>query len=532
MYEFRDPTSGIVEFDDGYSVEVELRDGDANLVGTVGDFSDITLAFSSEAADVEASALEIPLSSPWARTFMRANMRVLLVHVMIYRDGKQIKRWTGRVDRSVRKREGIQGTVSVELISDKMWFKHLIGYSAPGTDLWIQFPKVNHYVGPAVHTLKRIASDNILRLSGNLTLFGGSKWLNNPNEWSGMQSKMPFVIISPTTEGEDTSPEIISQIQMTSMDEAWQEICKDNNLLPTATFFVPGRDAMPERLALTRPCVVMDIKDMDRTRARSETRPRWKATFELLGEFVRGLFGQYDVPPTLDVYDPQQVKDFFGHREDDKWVIFRESSRHWNQTEVASFSPTASKSISGGKSQEFLNKGVQLLFNVLINGALSMVGLGFLGIDVGGSFDDVLLAYQAADDGNMRDFLGDFTFFEEFIGDGMTAFSFDSAQALRAARNNAIGYQTAMFTGDIASFMPFRPFEDFDLLHPVGWEDDLEDRIFAERVKQVVVYANRSDKIRFEVRLGEIDRPEEPEAIAARRHESFLRALNTVMRRD
>jgi hypothetical protein len=271
---------------------------------------------------------------------------------------------------------------------------------------------------------------------------------------------------------------------------------------------------------------------MDRTRARSETRSKWESTFSLLGEFVRGLFGQYDVPPTVDVYDPASIKDFFGHREDDKWVIFRDSSEHWSQIEVASYSPMASKSIAGGKSQEFLNKGVQLIFNLLINGVLAVVGLGFLGIDVGGMFDDVLFAYQAADDINMREFLGDFTLFEEFIGDGMTAFSFDSAQALRAARHNAIGYQTAMFTGDIASFRPFRPFEDFDLLHPVAWEDSIEDKLFAERVKQITVFANRSDKIRFEVRLGEIDRPEEPEAIAARRHESFVRALNTIMRRD
>ena len=532
MIEMRDPLEGVIGFDDGYSVEVEVRDGNGRLVGSVGDFVDLTVTFNSEASDVEASAMALPGSSKWAKTFMRANRRLLLVHILLYRDGNQIRRWTGRVDRSVRKREGLQGSINIELISDKIWLKYLMGYSAPGAPLWIQAPKVNNYFGPAVHTIKRIASDNLLRISDNLGLLTGSKWLNEPAKWPGMQEKMPYVMIVPTTETEDTSPTIVSQVMMTPMDEVWQEICKDYNLLPSASFFVPGRDELPDRLSPTQPCVVLDIKDMDRTRARSETRSKWESTFSLLGEFVRGLFGQYDVPPTVDVYDPASIKDFFGHREDDKWVIFRDSSEHWSQIEVASYSPMASKSIAGGKSQEFLNKGVQLIFNLLINGVLAVVGLGFLGIDVGGMFDDVLFAYQAADDINMREFLGDFTLFEEFIGDGMTAFSFDSAQALRAARHNAIGYQTAMFTGDIASFRPFRPFEDFDLLHPVAWEDSIEDKLFAERVKQITVFANRSDKIRFEVRLGEIDRPEEPEAIAARRHESFVRALNTIMRRD
>lgn len=532
MLEMRDPTQHIVDFDDGYSLTVELRNGNGELIGTIGDFEDLNFTFNSEASDVEASELVVPMSSPWSKTLMRANRRLLLIHILLYRDDKQVKRWTGRADRAVRRREGPQGSVTVEMISDKIWLKHILGFPAPGAPLEIQLPKTNVYIDYAVHGLKRIASDNLLRISGNLTLLGGSHWLNRPNEWPGMQSKMPHVMIVPTTENEDTSPMVAVQIQMTTMDEAWQEICKDYNLLPTATFFVPGRDALPTRLSPTKPCVVLDIQDMDRTRARSESRGRWAAIFDLLGDTVRGLFGQFDVPPTIDTYDPQDMRDFFGTRADDKWVVFRDSSEHWSQIEVASYAPTASHSISGGKSHDFLNAGVRLVFNLLINGVLSMVGLGFLGIDVGGTFDDVLFAYQGANDGNMRDFLGDFTLFEEFIGDGLTAFSFDSAQALRAARNNAIGYQTAMFTGDIASFYPFRPFEDFDILHPVAWEDSVEDKLFAERVKQISVFANRSDKISFEVRLGEIDRPEEPEAIAARRHESFVRALNTILKRD
>src|SRR5699024_6680745 len=65
------------------------------------------------------------------------------------------------------------------------------------------------------------------------------------------------------------------------------------------------------------------------------------------------------------------------------------------------------------------------------------------------------------------------------------SYSFDAAQDLRRSRHNAVGYQTAMFTGDMASFRPFLPFEDFDILDPVGWEDKIEDKIFTERVKQI-----------------------------------------------
>ena len=88
-----------------------------------------------------------------------------------------------------------------------------------------------------------------------------------------------------------------------------------------------------------------------------------------------------------------------------------------------------------------------------------------------------------------------------------------------------------MLFRSMASFRPFLPFEDFDILDPVGWEDKIEDKIFTERVKQITVSFSREQKISFEVRLGELDRPEEPDAIAQRRHESIVRAINTIARR-
>lgn len=517
-----------------YSIEIEVRNGNGELIGVLGDYVEGSIAFNSDASDVEASSITIPWSSPWAKTVMRANMRLILVHVIIYRNGVQILKrpWTGRVERAVRKMEGPQGSVTAELVSDKIFLKYLLAWSNPGGKLWLQAPKEAIYQGPVVHTLKRIASDNLLRLTGNQPLIGTSEvWMDRPAEWPTIHKKMPRVVVIPTQKSEDSSPKILTQVAMTPMDEVWQQACKDYNLLPRVSMYVPGRDEAPERLALSSPTIVLDIEDKDKARSRPESADRWKVATSDLGTFIRGLFGQFDVPPTLDVSDPLQLKDFFGHREEDPWVIFRDSPGHWASREVASYSPTASTTISGGKSQDFLNKGSQMVFNFLLNSALASVGLGFLGIDVGGFFDDVLFAYQRARDPNMRDFLGDFTLFEEFTGSGLTAYSFDAAQDLRTARYNSIGYQTAMFTGDMASFKPFLPFEDFDILDPVGWEDSIEDKMFTERVKQITVSFSRDQEISFEVRLGELDRPEEPDAIAQRRHESIIRAINTVTRR-
>lgn len=517
-----------------YSLEIEIRDGNGNLIGVCGDYVDGSLAFNADASDVEASSFSVPWSSPWAKTFMQANRRIILVHIIIRRNGVMITKrpWTGRVDRAVRKMEGPQGSVNVEILSDKQILKYLLAYSSPGSPLWIQAPKEAIYMGKAIHTLKRIASDNLLRVTGNQPFIGTSTvWMDRPAEWASIDDKMPRIVVMPTQKTEDTSPSIVTQVAMTHMDEVWQEVCKDYDLLPSAYMYIPGRDPEPERLALNEPTIILDIEDKDKARQRPETRPKWELVFIELGKFIRGLFGQFDVPQTLDVTDVVQLRDFFGHRETDPWVIFRDSELHWGSREVASYSPTASTSVSGGKSQGFLNKGVQLVFNALINSAFAAIGFGFLGLDIGGTFDDVLFAYQRAEDKDMRKFFGDFTLLEHYTGSGVTAYSFDAAQDLRRARYNAVGYQTAMFTGDMASFKPFLPFEDFDLLDPVGWEDSLEDKIFTERVKQITVNFSRDQPFAFEVRLGELDRPEEPDAIAQRRHESIIRAINTIARR-
>lgn len=517
-----------------YDIQIEVRDGNGNLVGVCNDYVDGSVSFNADASDVEASSFQVPWSSPWGKTFMQANRRLILIHVLIYRNGVQItkKPWTGQVDRAVRKMEGPQGSVDVEIVSDKRHLKYLAAWSSPGSPLFIQAPKEAIYMGKAIHTLKRIASDNLLRITDNQPFIGTSTvWMDRPAEWATIDDKMPRIVVMPTRKSEDTTPDIVTQVAMTPMDEVWQQACKDYNLLPSVSMYVPGRDPEPERLALDKPTIILDIVDKDKSRARPESRPRWEVAFSNLGKFIRGLFGQFDVPQTLDVTDVVQLRDFFGHKESDPWVIFRDSPDHWASREVASYSPTASTSISGGKSQEFLNKGVQMLFNFLLNSAFAAIGLGFLGIDIGGTFDDVLFAYQRAEDKSMRKFFGDFLPLEEFTGSGTTAYSFDAAQDLRRSRHNAVGYQTAMFTGDMASFRPFLPFEDFDILDPVGWEDKIEDKIFTERVKQITVSFSREQKISFEVRLGELDRPEEPDAIAQRRHESIIRAINTIARR-
>lgn len=514
-----------------YHHRVELRDGAGRFLGEVGDYDDLEWVVSSDAEDMEASQITMPKSSAWSRTFMRANMRILLVHIMLYREDKLVKTWTGRVDRSVRSTEGPQGTVKVELISDKGWLSYISLWSAPFSALWFQAPKSRIKAETSIFGMKQFLIDNLLRLQSSASDWNKaslSLYHQRPADWSWMQTHLYPVCVEPTPKHEDTSPFSILTVRMTNAASMMQEVCKDYNLLPVVRFHVPGRDPAPNKIHMARPGIVIDILDKEKSRVRGTRPDVWNQLSSILGPFFRGLFGRHDTPPVVDTSTIDGLVDFFGKDPDDPWVIFRQSPSHWSSTEVASYAPTTTSSITGDQSPEFLNKGITLIANGLISGLLSMIGLGFVGNLITGELDDILFAYQKADDPDLREFLGDFAFFEDFSGQGTTAYSAESAQALRSARWSAIGYKTATFSGDAASAPPFRPFEDFDLLDPVGWEDPDEERIIPDRMKQISVREDR-EGVSFEFRLGELERPEEPWAIQQRRNKRFEEAINAAI---
>lgn len=514
-----------------YSSVLELRDGWGNLIGEVGDHTDLSLVFNAPADDVEASNFTVPASSAWTTTLMRANRMIIRVNVLIYRDGKYIKQWSGSVERSVRTMEHKQGKINCELISDKAWLARIMAWSAPFAPLWLQIPKKQLKMGKAIGVMKQFLIDNALRLQNrapvlNPILTTISTYQEIPALWDTAQNYMWPLIVVPTPLLQDTSPIVALQVQMTPISDAWAQVCDDYNLLPEVRYYVPGRDKPPPHITVDRPCIVVDILDKDKARTQGKVSIIEEVVKEVV-IFVRGLFGRYDAPPVLDMNEVEDMKKWFGWSDDDAWPIFRTSEDHWYAYEVSSYAPTVSSSIAGGKSPDFLNQGISMVTNGIIRHAFALIGVGFKGNFISNELSDLLLAYQSADDPGMREMLGPYTFFEEYLGPGMSAYTFDSAQALRLARYNAIGYKTATFSGDIQTVLPFRPFEDFDVLDPCGWEDPDEDRIVPERIKEITYNETRGG-VSFDFRLGEIERPEEPWAIQQRRNEMFKQAILTI----
>ena len=243
---------------------------------------------------------------------MRANRQILLVHVLIYRDDKMIKMWTGRVDRAVRSMEGKQGKINVELISDKAWLNFIMAWSAPFGPLWLQAPKKQVKVGKAIGVMKQFLIDNLLRLQNrfevlNPVLTTVSTYQEIPLLWKTVQEYMWPLIVVPTPLLTDTSPIVALTVQMTPMSEVWHEVCKDYNLLPVIKYHVPGRDDPPPHITMTRPGLVFDIQDKDKARVQGDLSILGEIVKEA-GIFIRGLFGRYDSPPVLDTKNVDQLR--------------------------------------------------------------------------------------------------------------------------------------------------------------------------------------------------------------------------------
>lgn len=518
-----------------YHGVIELRDGQGRFLGEVGDYEDANFIFDSAAKSVEGSSMSLPGSSPFARMFMRANRQVLLVHFMLYRGTNLVKTWTGRVERSVRKNDRGASSVSVEMISDKAWLQYILCWSAPFAPLSFQAPKTEDKMGPAINIMKQYAVNNLIRIQGSwwnpismIDMAQKSTYMERPNSWGTLETFMPIMQVVPTSRAEDTSPNIFLSAKMDSVADVWDQACRDYNLLPEVKFHVPGRDTLPERIKMSGSGLWIDIKDKDVTRSRSTKAGFFEQITKEIGIFVRGLFGRYDSPVEFDSNNIESMLDYFGRDPADKWVIFRESDEHSFQRETSAYAPTSVRSIAGGQAPQALNKGVELLVNTTIRLALAAVGIVF-GNLISGELDDILFAYQKADDNDLRDYLGKYAFFEDFSTNGTTAYTFDSAQSLRMARFNAAGYKTATYTIDGNASLPFRIFEDYDLLDPVAWEDGDEGRMFAERLKEVSVNLSREDGVTFDVSLGENERPEEPWAIQQRRNDMMKQALKSAL---
>lgn len=473
---------------------IEVRRGHMELEGYVNDHIEAEVEFVPNKTG--PGHIEVPANSKWAPIFKRCDQENIFVHVFV--NGKK---WTGRVDKCRKVKKGKVKTVIAELVSDYVWLEAIMAWSAPFMPLAIQAPKKDVMFMATATMIRTYMTKNLFRLQA-----GGSGlykfpvgFFNDPlKNWWQVGGWMQPCVMLPGNPLFDTTRWNTLLARMTPMDVLFEEVLKSEDLELTAEAFVPGRDPQPSSLVtLTKPCIVFDIKDHRGVKGRT-------------GTILDGLFNT--IVDTLDPIVGTVIGTFTGHSEmyslskffgtdpEDPWVVLREDEDDdIEESETVINSLQAHTYIVGGQSPEWINKGINMLINAAITGLLSAIGIGFLGDLVNGEFDDILLAFQSVTDERLREQFGLFTLPEAFSGTGTTAYTFDSSQALRQTAYECRPYRTHSVT--ILDGKPFVPFEHFDLMDPIGWEDD--DEIFVDRVTRIVVTDNRKSRAKMKVTIGD-----------------------------
>lgn len=482
-------------------VTIEVRRGLMELEGFCNDYLEAEFEFPEN--ETAPAHIEVKWTSKWAYWFKRCDQENIFIHAFI--NGRK---WTGRVDRCRKKKVGKKKTVIAELVSDYVWFEAMMAWGAPHMPLQIQAPRRDIEIAPACTMVATYTFKACFRLQANLYRFPIGFW-NNPidNWWKVEQWSQPCVML-PVDPLFDTSGWSTLVAQMTPLDQLFQDLLREEHLLLTAEAFVPGRDEQPHPgITLTKPCIVFKVVDKHKKTGSKGTilDGLFNTIIDTIEPFVKGVVGIFSSDSVK-----YSVEKYFGQDLDDPWVVFREGDdTDIEESEVVIDSPQAMTGIVGGHSPDWLNKGITLLVNSAIQGALSAVGIGFLGELISGELDDILFAYQSATNRALREQFGIFALPEAFDNTGTTAFTFDGAQALQALMW-AIRPKRS-FTCTLNDGKPFIPFVHFKEGDPIGWEDDEE--IYTDYVRRIVVTDNRKARAKIRIMVG--DGLEEEEPIAA-----------------
>ncbi|WNY15154.1 minor tail protein [Rhodococcus phage MacGully] len=478
---------------------IEVRRGLMELEGYVNDHIEAEFEFVEN--ETAPGHIEVSHKSKWAAIFKRCDKENIFVHAFV--NGEL---WTGRVDRCRKRKRGKVKTVIAELVSDYVWLEAIMAWSAPFAPLGFQLPKKDVKWMPTDTMIRTYLFTNLFRLQANLYRFPVG-FFNNPlqNGWWNIEKWMQPCVVLPNNPLLDTTRWNTLLARMTPMDQLFKEVLRDENLVLVAKAFVPGRDPQPSKMiTLTKPCIYFDILDKRGVTGWTGTvlDGLFNTIIDTIDPVIQGILN----PFTSDS-EQYSLQKFFGTDPKDPWVVIREDmDDDIEESETIINSPQAHTAIVGGKSPEWLNKGIDMLVNAAIQGLLSAVGIGFLGNLISGELDDIALAFQSATDERRREQFGIFGLPEAFETGGTTAFTFDAKQALRKLLNDTAPYRTHSVT--LRDGKPFVPFKHFNVGDPIGWEDD--DEIHVDYVRRIVVTDNRKSRAKVVITIGDEEGRKDP----------------------
>lgn len=507
-----------------------------------GDYLELQCAWPRN--QVGTGNLKLPRISPAADTLLKADQTTVPITVEIGR-----LMWSGRVKiaHDNFNNPGQADFVEAELEGDYAWLTKILAWPNFLLPLQVQFPPKGLALGPAISVLKFILGTQAFRLqSGLWDMFNQvlsldldwNSWFANVtvDESGGINDLMSMlrtpIYVVPTNPLTDTSPFIFVNWRMDKISSIFEQQLLDNGLVCEVNLWRPG-DPQPDdsdllkAFPLTVPTIVVDIKDRQGVVGPTGTfiDGILRTTIDIEGS----VFGEI-LNPFLNPngeYAPYgiNIAPALGLNFVKPWCVFNGDhprSGIWGR--LSHHTAEAWRIIIGGKSPAWLDQLINATFSWILD--MIMIVIGLTGIPSNlfdGLFNDVLLAFQLADNFPRRMAMGPYGYPEIFVP-GTQPYSLDGVLSLAREMWNSRAY--------VAGQVKFRngvPYEVGRDIFPGALASVVRDGVlWTDYIYGLELIDNRRDRAQIFAQIGDGKLQEAPAVRAQRRLASVMEAINAL----
>lgn len=462
--------------------------------------------------------------------------------------------WSGRV-KVARDRFGYPNepdVVMCELEGDRAWLMKILAWPNFLLPIQVQFPPRGVAIGTAKTVIEWVISTQAFRLqSGLWDLVNNLGSLNlDWRSWFGtflMQDpdgpdnvfdlgdvmrmlRTPIYVKAKILDFLfDTTPLISINWRMDKIYELIDQVVRDNGLIVEVKLWRPG-DPQPDEemlFPLTVPTIVVEVKDM--MGIVGPTHTFLDGILRSLIDLQDSIFGEITEPflnPNgLPAPEGFNIAPLFGLNWIQPWCLFNadhEEGGVWG--EMAHHHPLAWRTVIGGRSPKWMNDLMNATWAWLLD--MLMIVVGFTGLPsnlLDGLFNDVLLAFQLADNFKRRLKLGPYGYPEWFQPTGHAPYNVDAMIALKREQ-----WLTRGYVSGICNFNNGYPYEvGRDLFVGSLASVIRRGKVYTDFVENIVVTDTR-DQTSCQVQIGD-GQAEEPAVVKTYRNfVKFQEALNIL----
>lgn len=528
-------------------IQVTIYDKVYNVRGECNDYISLQAAYPRHI--VETGMLTLKGDDPLAPAALLCHEEVVPITIEI---GKML--WSGRI-KVAKDRFGFTeeaDTVVCELEGDRAWLMKIMAWPNFLLPIQVQFPPRGVAIGTAVSVIKWLVSTQSFRLQTGLYdvinnlgsgILDWETWIGTalmqdvlgPDGQFDLTDVMRmlrtpiYVIQGPLDFLFDTSTLISINWRMDKLYELIDQIVKDNGLVVEVKLWRPG-DPQPDEgmpYPLTVPTICVDVKDM--MGIVGPTHTFLDGILRTLIDLEHSVFAEILDPftnPNGEIApEGFNIAPIFGLNWVPPWAIFNADhpqSGCWG--EMAHHHPLAWRTIIGGKSPKWMNDLMNAFFSWALDSLMIIVGIAGLPSNLlDGLFNDILLAFQLADNMSRRLKLGPYGYPEWFAPSGSPPYNIDAVFEIERQQ-----WATRGYVSGIVNFTNGYPYEIGRDLFPGSLASIIRrGKVYTDFIENVVVTDDRKT-CKVEVQIGDGIAEESTSVKTYRNVVKFQEALNII----